>query len=102
MMSTVFVGVLLGGIVGGNIADTKGRRTAMLCSYVGICIFGTATAFAQGPEVMLVLRFFFGASFGMGMGPGVTMQVETAPSSYRAYIVNLGQVFFALGEVYTS
>jgi len=102
MMSTIFVGVFFGGLLGGNIADSYGRRRAILLSYLGICIFGVATACAQGPISMLCLRFVFGASFGMGMGPGVTLQVETAPSGWRAHIINLGGIFFTFGEVYSS
>lgn len=102
MMSTIFVGVFFGGLVGGNIADTYGRRRGILLSYAGICFFGLLTACAQGPASMLFLRFFFGASFGCGMGPGVTLQVETAPSTWRAHVINLGGIFFTFGEVYTS
>jgi MFS family permease len=102
MMSTIFVGVLCGGILGGSIGDTYGRRRAILLSYVGICVFGTATAAANGPIAMLILRFFFGASFGMGMGPGVAMQAETSPTSWRGHIINLGGLWFTIGEIYTA
>lgn len=102
MMSTIFVGVFAGGLLGGNIADVSGRRRAILVSYLGICIFGTATALAAGPISMLCLRFFFGAAFGCALGPGVTLQVETAPSSWRAHIINLGGIFFTFGEVYSA
>jgi len=102
MMSTIFVGVFAGGLLGGSIGDAYGRRRAVLLAYVGICVFGLATALAQGPISMLVARFFFGASFGCGMGPGIALQVETAPSSWRAHILNLGGLWFAMGEIYTS
>jgi len=102
MMSTIFVGVFIGGLIGGHIGDMYGRRKALIISYVGIIIFGTGSAAAQGPISMLILRFFFGASFGCGMGPGVAMQVESAPSQWRAHIVNLGGIWFTIGEVYTA
>lgn len=102
MMSMIFVGVFLGGLIGGRVSDVYGRRTGILLSYAGIIIFGTATAAAQGPISMIALRFFFGASFGCGMGPGTAMQVETAPSSWRAHIVNLAGLWFSTGEIYTS
>lgn len=102
MMSIIFVGVCFGGLIGGNIADVYGRRRGIICSYVGIVIFGTSTALAQGPVSMTILRFLFGVSFGMGMGPGVTLQVETAPSNWRAHIVNFGAIWFTFGEVYTA
>lgn len=102
MMSIIFVGVFAGGIVGGNIADAYGRRKGLLVAYIGIVIFGAGTAVCQGPIQMIVTRFFFGASFGCGMGPGVTFQSETSPTQWRAHMINLGGIFFCLGEVYTS
>lgn len=102
MMSTIFIGVFLGGLLGGRIADSHGRRMGILVSYTGLIIFGTGTAAAQGPISMLVMRFLFGASFGCGMGPGMAMQVETAPSNWRAHIVNLGGLWFSIGEIYTA
>merc|ERR1719446_1845711 len=51
---------------------------------------------------MMIIRFFFGVAFGCGIGPSTTLQVETAPSKWRAHIVNLGMVGFALGEIYTA
>lgn len=102
MMSTIFVGVFVGGLVGGSIGDAYGRRKAVVLAYVGLCVFGLGTAAAQGPISMLAFRFFFGASFGCGMGPGIALQVETAPSKWRAHILNLGGLWFTMGEIYTS
>jgi len=102
MMSMIFVGVLIGSLIGGHIGDKYGRRKAILTSYVGIVIFGIATATAQGPISMCILRFFFGMSFGCGMGPGVALMVETAPTKMRAHVVNFGGLWFTLGEIYTA
>jgi len=102
MMSCIFIGVCTGGLIGGNLADIFGRRTMSLVSYCGIIGFGVGTAFSNGPWSMLLLRFFFGASFGCGVGPGLAILVETAPARARAHIVNMGSIFFAVGEIYTS
>merc|ERR1719162_1280437 len=84
MMTTVFMGVFIGGLIGGNIADVYGRRNAILLSYAGLVVFGGVIALAQGPITMLILRFFFGICFGSGVAPVLTMCVETAPSGTRA------------------
>lgn len=102
MMSMIFVGVLCGSLIGGQIGDAFGRRRGVLLAYVGIVTFGLITAAAQGPISMMICRFFFGLSFGTGMGPGVALQVETAPAKWRAHILNLTSLWFMLGEVYTS
>jgi len=102
MMSMIFVGVLCGCLIGGQVGDAFGRRRAIILSYLGIVLFGFSTALAQGPIGMIICRFLFGVSFGAGVGPGVALQVETAPSSWRAHIINLSSLWFMLGEVYTS
>lgn len=102
MMSIIFVGVAAGGLIGGALGDTIGRRKTILISYIGIVIFGACTAAAAGPISMLCLRFCFGVSFGTGMGTGVSLQVETAPSTWRGHVVNLGGLWFTVGEVYTA
>lgn len=102
MMSLIFIGVFLGNLAGGSMADIHGRRALVLGSYVGMVILGLLTAAAWGPCSMLVVRFFFGISYGMGVGPGVALQVESAPAAWRGHLLNFGSVFFALGELYTA
>lgn len=102
MMSIIFVGVCVGGFIGGAMADAYGRRISILSSYIGIVIFGAASAAAQGPISMVCLRFCFGASFGLGNAAGVSLQVETCPTNWRGHVVNLSGIWFTLGEVYTA
>jgi len=102
MMSFIFIGVFIGNLLGGTLADKYGRRTLVLGSYVGLITFGALTAAASGPTDMLIIRFFFGISYGMGIGPGVGLQVESAPAAWRGHLLNMGSVFFAVGELYTA
>mmetsp|Transcript_70857 Transcript_70857/g.122735 ORF Transcript_70857/g.122735 Transcript_70857/m.122735 type:complete len:523 (-) Transcript_70857:162-1730(-) len=102
MMSIIFVGVCAGGFIGGALADTYGRRISILTSYMGIVLFGAASAAAQDPISMVCLRFCFGASFGLGNGAGISLQVETTPSHWRGHVVNLSSLWFTLGEIYTA
>jgi len=102
MMSIIFVGVAIGGVIGGQLADIYGRRKTVLASYCGIIFFAALTAAANGPASMIALRFLFGVSFGMGIAPGVALQVETAPSNWRGHIVNIGIIWFTIGEIYTA
>lgn len=102
MMSTVFLGVFVGGLIGGNMADVYGRRRAILVAYIGLVIFGGAVSLAQGPLSMLFLRFLFGVCFGSGVAPALTMLTESSPSMWRSHILNFSSIWFMLGEVYVS
>lgn len=102
MVSMIFFGVLLGNFFGGLIADKYGRKTALLLAYSGISIFGLASAFCQGPMQLLILRGLFGIGYGLGVGPSITLQVETCPARYRGHVVNIGSLAFTFGEVYAA
>mmetsp|Transcript_39039 Transcript_39039/g.87457 ORF Transcript_39039/g.87457 Transcript_39039/m.87457 type:complete len:556 (-) Transcript_39039:55-1722(-) len=102
MMSIVFVGVMFGGILGGLLGDSCGRRPIVLLSYVGIIIFGGCTAMTHGPVTMLSFRLLLGVSFGSGIGPAVALVVESASTTGRSHLLNLGNVWFTLGQVYAS
>jgi len=94
--------VFFGNLIGGSMADFYGRRALVLGSYAGMATLGAMTATAWGPASMLAVRFLFGIAYGMGIGPGVALLVESAPSSWRGHLLNFGGVFFALGELYVS
>jgi MFS transporter, putative metabolite:H+ symporter len=102
MMSIIFVGVACGSFFGGYLADAFGRRKAILGSYIGLIIFGTLTATTQGPWQMVAARFCFGISYGLGVGPSVTLQVETCPKAWRGHMVNLGSIFFTTGGIFAA
>mmetsp|Transcript_2456 Transcript_2456/g.5300 ORF Transcript_2456/g.5300 Transcript_2456/m.5300 type:complete len:545 (-) Transcript_2456:179-1813(-) len=102
MMSVVFVGVMFGGIIGGFLGDSWGRRPVVLLSYVGIMAFGSATAATHGPLSMLTLRLLLGLSFGTGIGPSVALVVESSSSKFRAHLVNSSMVWFSVGGMYAA
>lgn len=59
-----FVGMLIGALVAGNIADRLGRRNAILLCTAVFTAFTLCTAFANGPEVFGILRFLAGLGLG--------------------------------------
>eukprot|EP00408_Alexandrium_pacificum_P065735 CAMPEP_0171156148 /NCGR_PEP_ID=MMETSP0790-20130122/1283_1 /TAXON_ID=2925 /ORGANISM="Alexandrium catenella, Strain OF101" /LENGTH=484 /DNA_ID=CAMNT_0011620423 /DNA_START=96 /DNA_END=1548 /DNA_ORIENTATION=- len=102
MMSLVFIGVFIGNLIGGTMADSHGRRPVVLGCYLGMIILGIMTAMVSGPASMLVVRFLFGIAYGMGTSPGIALQVESAPAAWRGHLLNFGSIFFSLGELYTA
>jgi len=99
-VSVIFVGVLIGNIVGGMIADAVGRKPVVLTSYTGVCICGLLSSQAVGPLSLMVSRFLFGLCYGLGTGTGITLLVESVPSNFRGHVVNLTGLFFVGGEIF--
>lgn len=102
MMSCIFLGVFAGNLLGGYVADAFGRRCAVCWAYFGFIVSALLSCVAQVPMQLLAARFLFGIFYGMGIGPSVTLQVETAPAAWRGQLVNSVIIFFVVGEVYAS
>jgi len=88
-------GTTVGSIVWGRLADTFGRRAAILLSalmFVGTAICGAMPAF----EWNLVMCFLMGASAGGLLPITFTLMAETIPARHRGWLL------VALGGVGTS
>lgn len=64
LLSSAFIGMFLGAIVLGRLADRLGRRRAFLFSMGIYSFFSVLSAFSTGPAMLVVTRFL--AGFGIG------------------------------------
>lgn len=58
------MGVLVGAMLTGQLADLVGRRKVLFLEYAILLIFWFASAFSPSWQVYAVLRFFIGALIG--------------------------------------
>ncbi len=58
------IGVVLGGVTGGHLADRLGHRRAMEGALGAALVAGLALALINGPAIAWPLVFFFGLAFG--------------------------------------
>lgn len=66
-LTTFFVGMAAGQLVGGPVSDTRGRRRPLVFSLVVATLASVACAFATSIAVMLAARFVRGLSGGWAM-----------------------------------
>mmetsp|Transcript_14239 Transcript_14239/g.31558 ORF Transcript_14239/g.31558 Transcript_14239/m.31558 type:complete len:477 (-) Transcript_14239:179-1609(-) len=100
LLSSVYVGVLLGNLLSGWVGDTMGRRKAVLMCFPLIAILSAASAWASGFWMLLPLRFFVGFGFGLGQPSAVAILMEISPTRHRPINQAFAQVAFAIGELY--
>jgi MFS family permease len=93
------LGALVGGLLAGRLADTIGRRGALIVAAFAF-IAGTALAVAaQGYGVLLVARAVVGVAVGISSSTVPVYLAEIAPPDMRGRMVTLNQVMITSGIV---
>jgi putative MFS transporter len=97
--SVFFLGMLLGAIGFGRLADRIGRRSVLITTVALDALFGTLSIFAPDFTILLVLRFLTGAAVGGTLPVDYAMMSEFLPAKNRGrWLVTL-EGFWALGTL---
>ena len=97
IVSAGFVGMALGAILGGGLADRVGRRTVFTLTLI---IYGVATgasAFVGGVLPLIILRVLVGLGLGAELPIASTLVAEVSPKRLRGSITVWLEAFWALG-----
>ena len=97
LFTASLVGLLIGALVFGLIADRVGRRRMVMTCTLVFGAFTLATAFADDLPQLLVLRFIAGLGLGGGMPNAIALTAEYCPERRRATMVMLMFAGFSLG-----
>ena len=94
-----FLGMLIGAIAFGRLADRFGRRNVLILTVAMDAVFGIASAFAPDFTTLLVLRFLTGLAVGGTLPVDYAMMAEFLPPSRRGRWLVMLEGFWALGTV---
>ncbi|RQS63542.1 MFS transporter [Burkholderia sp. Bp8963] len=97
VMSAALVGLGIGAVLAGPLADRLGRKTVLVLSVAFFGLWSLAAAFANSVESLTVLRFCTGLGLGAAMPNAVTLMSEYAPTRVRAVVVNAMFCGFSTG-----
>jgi AAHS family benzoate transporter-like MFS transporter len=99
LASTALVGMMLGAVVLGTLADRIGRVKAVAISVFIFSVFTAACGLATDVYTFGVLRFIAGVGLG-GVVPAVTATVSTfAPRRVRSFIITAVFACYSVGGV---
>ncbi len=83
------VGLILGGLGVGWLADRVGRRNALITAMAAMAVGTLATAFTATIPQLLVCRLATGVGFGGVVPAAAALVSEFLPTRLRAYVVSL-------------
>jgi AAHS family 4-hydroxybenzoate transporter-like MFS transporter len=97
VMSAALVGLGIGALGAGPLADRIGRKTVLVLSVFFFGLWSLAAARADSIESLTALRFMTGLGLGAAMPNAVTLMSEYAPARIRAVVVNAMFCGFSCG-----
>jgi len=88
-LSTFFVGMALGQLVGGPVSDQRGRRKPLLAALVVLTLASLVCAWSPSISIMLAARFIQGLSGGWAMVIARSVVVDLATGVHLVRSLNL-------------
>jgi len=99
--TALFIGVFLGSICSGLVADRFGRRkTLMYVSFVQFW-FGIFSAFVNSVFLFIIIRGLFGLMIGFTIPIAPTMASELTPTAFRGKGIAIVNFCFTIGKIYS-
>lgn len=93
------VGLMIGAIFFGMLADKIGRKQAIIWSVLVFSIFSILTPLGHTFQSLLILRFLAGIGLGGALPNVIAYVLEYSPQRMRGLLVNSPNAFFALGSI---
>lgn len=97
IVSITFIGMAIGAVFAGGLADRVGRKTVFA---ITLSIYSIATAlcaFAPNLTWLLVFRFIVGLGLGGQLPVAISLMTEYAPAHVRGRFIVLLESFWGLG-----
>ncbi len=95
-LTTFFVGMALGQLVGGPVSDARGRRGPLLVALIVLTVASIACAFSPSITLMMVARFVQGLSGGWAM---VTARAVVVDLSHGPQLVRSLNLVAGIGGI---
>lgn len=98
ILGTAMLGVALGAITAGGLADRYGRKKVLLSSMALVSLMSLAGAFAETATYLALYRLMAGLGLGAVMPVCVTLVAEYVPSRRKSTVMTAMYSGFSLGS----
>jgi MFS transporter, AAHS family, benzoate transport protein len=103
LVATVgLLGVMVGALAVGPVADVVGRRATMIGTVLGFSVLTLACAFAPNAEVLGGLRFLAGIGLGGVLPVALALVAEYAPTGRTSSATTILMTGYHVGAVLTA
>lgn len=99
ILNSQMIGMLLGGVLFGVLADKRGRMSMLMASILLYSIMNIANAFVTSVPVYAVCRFFSGIGLAGELGVAITLVTEIMPKKSRGFGTTIVATMGILGAV---
>ena len=100
VLTSGLVGLAVGSLIAGPLADRVGRRRVIVLSLVCYGLLSLGSALATGVEWLSALRLLTGLGLGASMPTAATMVAEYAPKARRGVMMTFMYCGFTLGAAF--
>ncbi|MEJ4044286.1 MFS transporter [Erwinia sp. SLM-02] len=97
VISAALIGLALGAMFAGPLADRFGRRVIIISSVFFFGLWTLATAFSQNLDQLMLFRFLTGLGLGAAMPNVGTLVAEYSPERKRAFLITVVFCGFTFG-----
>ena len=102
LAATVFMGMLIGGLVVGGASDSLGRQPLLVTGLAVNSIAGLISAASTDVYLLSACRFIAGLGIGATVPPLFALCSELAPPSSRGFWVTCVASFWMVGSMYVA
>ena len=100
--ASVFIGMLLGGIIIGYLSDKYGRRPCLLLS-LGLNSFaGILSGFSIDINMLIILRLISGLGIGASVPIVFSLGAELFPALIRGKLLSIIASFWMMGALFVA
>lgn len=99
ILAATFMGMLVGGATLGHLADTIGRRPAMILNMALVAIFALLSGVVTNPGELIAMRLLMGIGIGAGYPIGSSYVADVSAASSRGANMTLAFCGWGFGAL---